>query len=443
MVSWFLNGFKSEPFPKPLGEEVCVKYQLIALGPSRDAQLPDLQTEVEAGFLALGLEPGKYLEVLDASGNIDPTGNPVGVWFAGPNPDPPADLARLQQMLNNEYPVLPLVGDLTNYQSFVPQRSFATQWSQWDNDLVPGDILRLFRLTRESRQAFISYRRKDAQEVANQLFDALSERGYLPFLDTASVESSDPVQQVLHDRLADMDLVVFLDSPTAPASTWIIDELTTAGHLGLGVLQLVWPDKAPYPSGGITRCHLLQANDFINANTGPTGILDQATLESVLQVIEHERIQSLGSRRRRVISEFLDQARGEADLKIIVHPTGPLEVRRQNSSEVIAWAIPFVGLPDGWTVFREHSNLKNTWESYRYDLAKLMPDDETRQKLLQFRLPTRIVYDTLGVRPQWLRHLEWLSAFLPAKTLPIDRTRGEAENPVSAWLRQLDEGDDK
>jgi hypothetical protein len=260
-------------------------------------------------------------------------------------------------------------------------------------------------------------------------------------LDTASVESAAPVQEVLQHRLADMDLVIFLDSPTAPSSPWIIDELSTAEHLGLAVLQLVWPTKpSPFQTAGLSRSHHLKLQDFVGRQTGAAGTLTPKTMADLIALAEKERIESLGFRRRRVISEFLQQASNEPDVEIVVHPVGPMEVLLLPSRSVVAWAVPFVGRPDGWNINREHAGLRALWESFKYDLDQFLPAEQLKRERLEFKLPTRIVYDSLGVQSSWLEHLGWLSAFLPAKVLRIDRAAGEAESPVRAWIRDVQAG---
>jgi hypothetical protein len=259
-------------------------------------------------------------------------------------------------------------------------------------------------------------------------------------LDIASIEAAEPVQDVLRHRLADVDLVIFLDSPTAPSSDWILEELATAEHLGLGVLQLVWPKKSPHPASGLSRCHRLEEGHFENQNTTASGTLTPAALEEVLRLAEGERIQSLGFRRRRVISEFLEQARLEAGLEIVVHPMGPMEVRSVKADKVIAWALPFIGCPDGWTVHQEHRGLPAWWESFKYEMQDFVSQDPIRKGRLEYKFPTRIVYDALGIQAATLDHLNWLTEFLPAKVLPIDRMAGATSTPIQEWLQKLNAG---
>ena len=115
----------------------------------------------------------------------------------------------------------------------------------WDDARLTGDILKAFGLTRELRQAFISYKRSDSAGIARQLAHILFDRGYQIFLDTASVERGVAFQDVLHDRLANIDLVILLDSPHALDSVWVHEELDMVNQLGLGVLQLAWTVPDP------------------------------------------------------------------------------------------------------------------------------------------------------------------------------------------------------
>jgi hypothetical protein len=413
------------------------------MGPSGNAQSAGVKTKVEAEFRKLGLDPAVFLEVLDASTkqSLERKGHPVGLWFGGASSASAGDLQLLQELFAEDFRVLPLVEDARLFLRHVPIPELnRLNAREWGDPKLPADIMRLFGLSRDKRQAFISYRRKDSQGLANQLFENLSLYGYSPFLDISSIEAAEPVQDVLRHRLADVDLVIFIDSPTAPASDWILEELTTAEHLGLGILQLVWPNKSPHPASGLSRCHRLDDTHFVNRDLSAKGILTDAALAEVLQLAESERIQSLGFRRRRVISEFLEQARTETGLEIVVHPIGPMEVRSVTDNKVIAWALPFIGCPDGWTVHQEHRGLPTWWESFKYNMQDFVSSNPAEKGRLEYKFPTRIVYDSLGIQAATLDHLHWLTEFLPAKVLPIDRMAGATTTPIKEWLHKLKSG---
>ena len=132
----------------------------------------------------------------------------------------------LNALLSGGVTVIPVADSLDGYSSKVPppltKINGAPRKPQID---VVQAILRGLGLTRFQRQAFITYKRTDSTGVAIQLFDGLSERGYHPFLDTASIEIGDDFQSALWDRISDADVHLFLDTPNALNSSWICQEL--------------------------------------------------------------------------------------------------------------------------------------------------------------------------------------------------------------------------
>ena len=412
-----------------------MKYQLIVLGPNAARCPALLGGRLVAHFEALGLKPaGDYLETLDASqaGQIQWKGNPVGVWFGGTTPSAQPDLDVLRQLLDANVPVLPLVEAKEQFTSLVPHDPDLRPINgrQWDDDRAVTDVLRLMRLTRSERQAFISYKRSDSQAVADQLFDALGRRGYRAFLDTASVEAARRFQDVLHGRLADMDLLIFLDSSQACESQWVIDELTLANNLGLTVLQVVWPGKTPFAGAALSKQVGLHKTDFLNMDTSPSGRLTADALTQILVQAEQVRVEALGYRRRRVVGTLVDQVSGHSDLRAVVKPIGPIELRDAGSDAFLGWAIPLVGVPTDQSLREEHSQLTIYWEDYGGDLEKFKTADRKR---------FRVLYDGLGVDRPSQEHLAWLNDYLPLQTLHVDRNRRQPINPIEQWLTSLKE----
>ena len=133
-----------------------------------------------------------------------------------------------------------------------------------------------------------------------------------------------PFQEVLHYRLADIDVVILLDSPRALDSKWVHEELDLIHQLGLGVLQLFWTKPDPDDPEDPTQRKLkptkgtefsmrfpLEEGHFVDPNVtiGPEAILKPDVLGQVVDRAEQARIRSLGSRRLRVVSYL----RAEAD----------------------------------------------------------------------------------------------------------------------------------
>jgi len=416
-----------------------LNYRLVVLGPAVD-RYPDLLSKrLRKGFENLGLDPDRELEVVYAGGadSFDEhVGNPVGVWFGGEVEPEKSHLDLLDRLREVGAPILPLVEELTRFPELVPEVLRPINGLQWDSDQVHGDVLRAFRLTRDLRQVFISYRRTDARRVAEGLFDTLSQRKFHVFLDTASVESMEPFQDVLWDRLADIDLVVLLDSPDALTSRWVNDELVQINNLGLGVLQLVWPEHTPFRGTELSTRHLLEPGDFEDGNHGPQGQLTEAALKRVAALAEDVRIASLGARRTRVVGELVTlvppQLRGD------VQAVGPLLFRPADATEAdttpLGIVLPVLGMPDAWSLHREQRFLSDSLRVRGVDAA-------TVGRLIQADR-VRVAYDGLGIRKDRAEHLIWLNGCLPMKTVAIDRKRAAAAggpNELSRWLKSLTE----
>ncbi|MEM7391306.1 MAG: toll/interleukin-1 receptor domain-containing protein, partial [Verrucomicrobiota bacterium] len=256
---------------------------------------------------------------------------------------------------------------------------------------------------RTQRKVFISYRRDDATGVANQLFEQLSHRGYWVFLDTASIDSGVDFQDALWARMADVDLLVFLDTPRALSSRWVYQELARAHNLGLGVLQLVWPGHSR--TRGTELCDVieLQNSDFEDSRPERLSRLLPACIDRAAERAEKARIISLGKKRSRIVSDMVDKVE-EAGLDAAVNPVGPITIFR-NRMEVGA-AIPFVGVPDAPSIQQQERGLR--------------PEELKRY---------RGIYNGLGIDPEWSDHLGWLNEHHNLRTEQVDQ--------IEDWLKTL------
>ena len=413
-------------------------YQLVIIGPgvSRQAGVVDA---VRQGFQDLGLDPDTDLGVLDEDqrGAIDWKGTPIGVWFGGKDRNPSPALASL---MNNKCSVLPLVENLDHFQELVPDPLCPINGRRWDDDKIPGDILRMFRLTRNLRQAFISYRRMDSTPVAHALYDALSRRGYHVFLDTASVEAAVKFQDILWDRLADMDFLILLDSPNCLTSRWVLEELTQANQLGLGVLQLVWPGRrGDYEQNWGTHFstpHFLQDTEFRDGNHDSQGVLTDQAIQTILSLAESVRIRSLGARRRRVTDEIVNRA-AEVGLFAGVQAAGPVTIQakqgiRSDEVPLLGLALPSVGLPDAQTIHELEKDLMKFAQMPPYPFDRQLPG-------LVGSRDVRVLYDGLGVETGRAEHYIWLNEQLKLLTMHFNRPDERADDPLQTWLCDLQE----
>lgn len=408
------------------------KYQLVVLGSRADLESDKIGEKLNDGFREFGLDPTTCLERIDEvhAGDVDWKAFPAAVWFGTDKNDPEPPI--LADLLRRGAPVFPLLETTDGYQNRVPDCLCPINGRSWDDDRVVGDLMSAFRLTRSQRQAFISYKRSDASVAAADIFDALSRRNYQVFLDAASVEAGVRFQDVLWDRLADIDLVVLLDTPNALNSTYVVEEITRIRRAGLGVVQVVWPGHAASPGVvGQTPIELDDLRDFENGDFGPLGSLKKSALDRIASEVEAVRIRSLGARRAKLVEEFILFARQQFDVD--VQPAGPIFLRTQGAAPdepPQAIAVPRVGLVDALSL---HTILKELL-GYRDDgqWEQLQDLDD----LLNRRF-VGVVYDGTDMEAGRMEHVAWLNQSLTPPAISLDFNLNDPNRALDAWLQNV------
>jgi TIR domain len=119
-----------------------------------------------------------------------------------------------------------------------------------------GSMLGL-RILNRGTQIFISYRASDGAAIALQIEHRLKSLGYPVWRDEAPELDGDtkilpgtPVQRQIDDGLARANIVLLLDTPQAPHSSWIKHEVDTANGLLVPILPICFrregdPKKGP------------------------------------------------------------------------------------------------------------------------------------------------------------------------------------------------------
>ena len=82
----------------------------------------------------------------------------------------------------------------------------------------------------ERFRVFISYSRRDSEEVAHVLVNLLGQQGLSAKLDTTHLEFGEKWQMQLKDFIRQADAVVFVISPGAVRSHWCRWELAECAH---------------------------------------------------------------------------------------------------------------------------------------------------------------------------------------------------------------------
>lgn len=369
-----------------------IKYQLVLLGQERTAKAPAVIAEVKKCFRDVGLDFAQHGQLLEGATKLPEwKGFPVAVWFGGSDIADDNEVKLVDELLARGFNVFPVVASLNNYKASTPANLHPMNGQEFNVARVACDIMIGFRLARRFRQAFISYKRDESGGVGNQLFHELTERGYRVFLDTVSVEAGADFQKSLWSRMADVDLLVLLDSPKALSSEWVHKELLRASDLGMGVVQLIWPNHKRTAGTDFSAPLALLGTDFVNGKADRHDALTDGMLRKVVDTVESERIRSLNARRTRLVEGLLSTVAGKG-VTLLIHPARQVDVMK--GADKLAEVVPFVGVPDSIAV-------------YEHDLGKGHEQ-------------TFVVYNGLGVDEQWAAHLKWLNEKATIEVFQID-----------------------
>lgn len=99
-------------------------------------------------------------------------------------------------------------------------------------------VLSFFGLMDANRKVFISYRRTELQQLAQNLFVELVKRRYRPFLDSYSIEEGVDFQEYLRHELVDSDILILLDSPDFNTSDYCKEEFNIANKERIPVFDV-------------------------------------------------------------------------------------------------------------------------------------------------------------------------------------------------------------
>lgn len=263
-------------------------------------------------------------------------------------------------------------------------------------DRVASLVLESFRLLRRERRLFISYKRDDSQALANQLYDALDARGFDVFIDTRSVPPSADFQAELWHRLSDSDVVVLIDTPGFRLSRWTTEELTRANATNIQILHLLWPGQAEDGASAFSHFHTLKADDFeIASLITPASRLSAASLDEIYRHAERLRARAIAARHRYLVDSFCDAARDHG-LVPNVQPQRWISIELTPGSELAI--VPTIGVPTSDRINEVFEAIADAGSG---------------------SAGTWILYDNRGLLASWLKHLDWLDSYLPARSVKM------------------------
>lgn len=324
---------------------------------------------------------------------------PAYCLYFGNAQEPTADLKIVERVKKEANTILPVVDQNVDGKAQIPEllryihRFELTESSQLEQ--LVNRILEGFSLLRQSRNVFISYRRKEATGIAIQLFEQLERHGFNIFLDTHSIQHGDDFQAELWHRMVDTDLVIVLNTPGFLESTWTKKEFAKANALSIGILQLIWPETPTEKATDLTTVITLTKDDFKNQKFDKAnGKLKTNILKEAVKSTESMRARNLAARQDNIITEFIDSA-NKHNVQADLQPEKVIQVKDVNGQDHLI--IPTVGVPQSFNYSDSHELIKKI-ESVDLNSAY-------------------ILFDHRNIREKWIQHLDWLDDHLPVRTL--------------------------
>jgi hypothetical protein len=191
-------------------------------------------------------------------------------------------------------------------------------------------ILQKVGMTPRDPRIFISYRRDDSHDLANQLFNELVRHRFTPFLDLYSVDAGENFQDVLHQHLADKSFVLVLESTQIFDSKWVKDEIDFARQNGLGLMALNLDPNVTLPGVGEDRRYRIYPADWDRA------VLTRFALDQLVDRIKLLHDRAVFLRRQQLSSSFIALLLAKNLPSPSVSPAGFLELWRGLYPNLIA-----------------------------------------------------------------------------------------------------------
>lgn len=376
-----------------------IKYQIIILG-SNNVFIDDILKTFFHHIEELKINK-EFIIVIDRNNFHEYRANsPAVCLYFGEKGNLHNDIDITVQLKQDANIILPIVNNLEDFNDSVPESLKGVNGTTLssENDIEPlvNSILEGFGLLRISRKLFISYRRNESSEVAIQLYEQLEKHGFDVFLDTHSIRPGEPFQEELWHRMADIDVIVLLNTPGFLDRKWTKEEVARANAMSIGILQVVWPGHKLENTAKLGIPFQLSDSSFGNSHfRSDDKYLSDKTIEELVSSVESLRARCLASRQDNIITNFILSAQ-RVKKEAVLQPERYITIKGNNDKEFIF--IPTVGVP----------------EAFIYNRS-----DELVCKLQSKDVKGFLIYDHLNIREKWLAHLSWLDNHLPIKSIKI------------------------
>lgn len=354
-------------------------YELAVLGAPTEAILRELESCISASTSAFGLRLGHEIGWHVRPEVFEPTQtrSAAALFFGAVG----APIANVENLLRRGVPILPIVSDFAKVSQEIPsvlRPLNCLDYNVGGAQRTTTALLECAGLLPRQRRVFVSYRRDEAREAALQLFDAFSARLFDVFLDTHGIAPAEDFQAMLWHRLCDSDVLVMLDTPKYFGSRWTSAEFGRALAKGISVLRVGWPDSTPSPrTATASRAELVPEEvDQV------TGRLKEEAVTRICMQLEAVRSQSHAVRNLNLVSNIRNAVEQLGGSVAGVGLNKAVHVLLPDGRNIVVY--PSIGVPTSTTL---------------HDATINAPGSSVA-----------VVYDSVGLHPNWLRHLDWLGS---------------------------------
>lgn len=295
-----------------------------------------------------------------------------------------AELARHKQ-------ILPIASSAPEFNQNIPESIRNLNGFFLNNEravhALKNYILAFFGIVNTNRKVFISYRRMDSEELAHQLFDALTKLKYHPFLDSYSIQSGVDFQGYLRHELNDTELIVVLNTEHFDESEFTKEEVNIANELRIPILEVKFDPCVKVDI--LAMAQVFDTHEAIDA----TKQFEDAFINNITLAIEQMRAQSYLYKRKNVVTS-LNKHFGAFGLAL--QEAGGF-LRSDVTKEIYC---PLTHIPQSTDLFRTEEYFES------------MPLFSTYTK--------KVIYNGSYCRDDIKRHLKWLDQHLPVKLFSIN-----------------------
>lgn len=248
-------------------------------------------------------------------------------------------------------------------------------------------ILAFFGVVNTNRKVFISYRRIDSEELAHQLFDALTKLKYNPFLDSYSIQEGVDFQEYLRHELNNTELIVVLNTERFVESAYTIEEVNIANELRIPILEVKF--KYSVKLDVMSMSQVMNMSEIIHA----TKHFDNSFVDSITTTIEKMRAQSYLFKRKNVVASLNKQFQ---QFGLNLQEAGGF-LRCDTTREIY---FPLTHIPQSTDLFTTD------------ELFNTLPLFSTYNK--------KVIFNGSYCRDDIKSHLNWLNRYLPIKLFSIN-----------------------